>query len=122
MLGLLLGLPLLLAGGRLRRCGDAWALVLAPSSERSPAWTRALRLRALVLGECILAWQDDELAQMQVHELVHVAQYRRWGVFFLPAYAAASLHAGLRGGRAYRDNAFEREARRLAGENSRPFA
>ena len=37
-------------------------------------------------------------------------QCERWGPLFLPAYLLASLAVYLRGGRAYRDNPFEREA------------
>ncbi len=51
---------------------------------------------------------DDRLLE---HELVHVRQYERWGILLWPAYAVASLWAKLRGGDAYRDNHFERQAR-----------
>ena len=46
------------------------------------------------------------------HEYTHVKQYRRWGMFFLPAYFGASLLALLRHGpkNAYSMNVFEREA------------
>jgi hypothetical protein len=77
------------------------------------AWPRRLgfRHRAMTLGHVVLSIDavDDELL---AHELVHVAQYERLGPLFLPAYAAASLLALARGGDAYRDNAFEVEARR----------
>ena len=43
------------------------------------------------------------------HELVHVAQWRRWGPLFLPAYALLPLPAGL----AYCRWHFEREAYRV---------
>ena len=51
------------------------------------------------------------LAWSRTHERVHVAQYERWGPFFLPAYVAASLWAFARGGDFYLDNVFERAAR-----------
>ena len=65
----------------------------------------------MTLGHVVLSIDavDDELL---AHELVHVAQYERLGPLFLPAYAAASLLALVRGGDAYCDNAFEVEARR----------
>jgi hypothetical protein len=50
------------------------------------------------------------------HELVHFAQARKWGPFFLPAYGLASLWLFLRKKDAYWDNPFEVEARKLTGE------
>jgi hypothetical protein len=44
------------------------------------------------------------------HELVHVRQYERWGVLFIPAYLLCSLVLWLTGRDPYRDNPFEREA------------
>jgi hypothetical protein len=43
---------------------------------------------------------------------MHVRQYERWGPFFPLLYLLASFEALIRGGDAYRDNRFEREARR----------
>ena len=43
-------------------------------------------------------------------ERVHVAQYERWGPFFVPAYFAACAVAWVRGHNAYFDSHFEREA------------
>lgn len=65
---------------------------------------------ALTLGHVVLGRDAEALHRTRRHERVHVAQYERWGPFFLPAYALASLIAVLSGRRAYRDNAFEREA------------
>jgi len=65
---------------------------------------------ALTLGHVVLGASSAALAATRVHERVHVAQCEGWGPLFLPAYAIASLWARLRGGDAYRDNAFEREA------------
>lgn len=48
------------------------------------------------------------------HELVHVRQYERWGIAFWPAYLLSSLWVRIRGGNAYWDNPFERQARRGA--------
>jgi hypothetical protein len=65
---------------------------------------------AITLGRWILAWRaldDAELA----HELVHVRQWQRFGLRFIPRYLRASWLASRReGGDAYRDNRFEREA------------
>ena len=65
---------------------------------------------AMTLGHVILGRNLECLARCRDHEHVHVRQYERWGPLFLPAYAVASVVAGMRGGNMYRDNAFEREA------------
>lgn len=65
---------------------------------------------ALTLGHVVLGQDEQSLATSRVHERVHVTQYERWGIAFLPAYALASLFALLAGGDAYRDNRFERAA------------
>ena len=69
---------------------------------------------AMTLGHVVLARDEVALDETRAHERVHVAQCERWGVAFVPAYACASLVAWLRGGDAYFDNRFEREAWRLA--------
>ncbi len=65
---------------------------------------------AMTIGHVILGRDVECLDRCRDHEHVHVRQYERWGPFFLPAYLAASVIAGLRGGDMYRDNAFEVEA------------
>ncbi|HKQ56949.1 MAG TPA: hypothetical protein VJY35_03690 [Candidatus Eisenbacteria bacterium] len=65
---------------------------------------------ALTLGHVVLGTDAATLERSRTHERVHVAQCERWGPFFLPAYALASLGALLRGRDPYRDNPFEREA------------
>ena len=65
---------------------------------------------AMTLGHVVLGQDDECLDRTRRHERVHVRQAERWGPFFLPAYAIASLIAKLRGGHAYHDNPFEREA------------
>jgi hypothetical protein len=71
---------------------------------------------AITLGHVVIACDERVLDETRAHERTHVAQYERWGVCFLPAYAAASIWAAVRGGHYYRDNRFEQEAR--AGEGS----
>ena len=66
---------------------------------------------AITFGHVVLGCDSDALEWSRTHERVHVAQYERWGPFFLPAYVAASLWAFLRGGDFYLDNVFERAAR-----------
>jgi hypothetical protein len=68
---------------------------------------------AFTLGNRILAWRqlgDDELE----HELEHVRQWRRHGVFLPILYLLASWRARRAGGSWYRDNHFEVEARAAA--------
>ncbi|HET9940900.1 MAG TPA: hypothetical protein VFR25_07345 [Candidatus Eisenbacteria bacterium] len=65
---------------------------------------------AMALGHVILATSEEDLARHRDHERVHVRQCERWGPLFLPAYAAASLWAWVRGLDPYMGNAFEREA------------
>jgi hypothetical protein len=65
---------------------------------------------AMTLGHVVLGRDKLLLDLTRAHERVHVRQCERWGPLFLPAYGLASLAALLRGGRAYEDNVFEREA------------
>jgi hypothetical protein len=62
----------------------------------------------------VLARDEAALDETRAHERVHVAQCERWGLLFVPAYLGASALAWLRGGDAYFDNVFEREAWRVA--------
>jgi hypothetical protein len=66
---------------------------------------------AVTLGHTVLGCDARSLARYRGHEHEHVAQYERWGPFFLPAYFAGSLAALVRGGHPYRDNPFEVAAR-----------
>lgn len=104
--GLLLAAGLLLAGGEARRVAGVLEVGLRPG--RGP-WR--LPFEAITLGHVILGRDLATLAALRAHELVHVRQYERWGLFFFVAYPAASLVQLLRGRRAYRDNPFEVEAR-----------
>lgn len=71
---------------------------------------------ALTLGHVVLGQDEESLVSSRIHERVHVEQYERWGIAFLPAYGLASLFALLTGGHAYRDNRFERVAYRRETE------
>ncbi len=71
---------------------------------------------AMTLGHVILGRDAPILDELRDHEQVHVRQAERWGPAFLPAYMAASVLAWRRGGHYYRDNWFERDARRATGE------
>jgi hypothetical protein len=65
---------------------------------------------AMTLGHVVVGKDRRALETSRRHERVHVAQYERWGPFFVPAYFAASLWALARGRHPYFDNVFEREA------------
>ena len=65
---------------------------------------------AITFGHVVLARDQASLDCTRAHERVHVRQYERWGALFVPAYLAAGLWVALRGGHAYFDNPFEREA------------
>ena len=69
---------------------------------------------AMTLGHVVLGRDRNCLDWSREHERVHVRQCERWGPLFLPAYGLASLIVKLRGGDAYRDNPFEREAYAIA--------
>jgi hypothetical protein len=107
---LLLGLTVM-TGGR--------ASLVDGVLEAHGGWVRRALMRlpvgrggvaAVTLGHVVLGTDAAALVLTRAHERVHVAQCERWGPFFLPAYAMASLWALLRGADAYRDNCFEREA------------
>lgn len=65
---------------------------------------------ALTLGHVVLGLNPEALDRSREHERVHVRQCERWGPLFIPAYFVGCGIAKLGGGRAYRDNPFEREA------------
>ncbi|MFO0892099.1 MAG: hypothetical protein U0790_23550 [Isosphaeraceae bacterium] len=71
---------------------------------------------AMTLGHAILGRNASALDLVRDHEQAHVRQVERWGPVFIPAYLFASLLAWRRGRHIYRDNWFERDARRACGE------
>jgi hypothetical protein len=78
-----------------------------------------LGFSAMTLGHVILAVDRSALAQLRMHEHVHVAQYERWGPLFVPAYLLSSLLQLLRGRHPYRENHFERQAYAVTDEHRR---
>ena len=65
---------------------------------------------AITFGHTILAADRETFDRSFEHELVHVRQYERWGVFFVPAYLLASLWLMIRQKDYYRENPFEKPA------------
>lgn len=107
VVGLLAAAALALRGGRAQwREG-----VLEVAPRRALTWPCG----AITLGHVVLASSHGQLEATRAHERVHVAQAERWGPAFIPAYLLASAWMALTGRRAYRDNPFEVQARRLGG-------
>ena len=109
LLGLTIGSIGLLAGARAR--------IRGPVVQFHSGLVRWLIRRllgedilAITLGHTVLGQTEAALDDSHEHELVHVRQFERWGPLMGPAYLLCSLVLWLRGGRAYRDNPFEREA------------
>src|SRR5262245_1412994 len=112
LLGLSLGLAALATGGSSQRVGRVlefhgglldWLLRWVPITGGAAAMT---------LGHVVIARTAADLDRSRVHELIHVAQYERWGPLFVPAYLACSAWLWIRGFDAYLDNPFEEEAYR----------
>ena len=119
VLGLAVGVLGLATGSRVNRqqgtlefCGGR----LGRLATRLPA---PFNFSAITLGHVILATDAVTLSAVRAHERVHVRQYQRWGILFVPAYLASSLLQLLLGRRPYMDNHFEREAYGPAGKGPR---
>lgn len=116
LLGITLGLAAVASGGRGRRIGRVMEYhggVLSNLLRRVPIAGGAA---AMTLGHCVIARTEADLERSRVHELIHVQQYERWGVLFVPAYLACSAWLWLRGYDAYLDNPFEVEAYERSAE------
>jgi hypothetical protein len=114
MLGLSFGAAALVTGGGCQRVGRVlefhggllrWLLMRVPISGGAAAMT---------LGHVVIARTKECLDRSREHELVHVGQYERWGLLFVPVYLGCSAWLWLRGYDAYLDNPFEEEAYRVA--------
>jgi hypothetical protein len=110
LLGIFAGVIGGATGGRMQRVGRvlefhggaiSWLLTRVPIAGGASAMT---------LGHTVLGRTVADLDRTRSHELVHVAQYERWGLFFIPAYLGCSAWLWLRGRDPYWDNPFEREA------------
>lgn len=115
LFGLLLGCLGLLSGGRVQRIGRTlefyggfvvWFLQTAPLVKNA---------RAVTFGHTILGLSREVLADVRSHELVHVRQYERWGLLFVPAYLFWWCVLPWQGKHSYWDNPFEVEAFREEG-------
>lgn len=112
LLGLMLGLLGFVSGGGAQRRGrvlEFYGGAIQKLLGHAPVVRGAA---AITFGHVVLAQTREELDRCRDHELVHVRQYERWGVFFIPAYVLCSLILWARGKHPYRDNPFEIEAYR----------
>ena len=112
LFGLFVALTARASGGALQRVDGVL--------EASGGWpARVLRrgfplsgaVAAITLGHVVVGASLADLEVTRAHERAHVRQFEKWGVLLLLLYPLAGLLAWLRGGDAYRDNAFECEAR-----------
>lgn len=123
LLGLALALSWLALGGRMA-LRDGVLEVTAPArpGRTGRRRRRAALFDAITFGHVVLARSAAAHEALRAHERVHVRQYETWGPLFLVAYPAESLLQAARGRRAYLDNRFEVEARRLSEPAPRSVA
>jgi hypothetical protein len=76
---------------------------------------------AITFGHVVLGVSHSVLARERAHEQAHVRQYERWGALFFPLYLGSSLFQWARGRNPYLDNAFEKQAVRLAAGPVNPI-
>jgi hypothetical protein len=113
-LGLMLGVVALASGGCWQRRGTTIEFDGGLLTRLLAHLPGGPCIMAMTLGHTIVGRDAAALDVARAHEAVHVRQYERWGPLFIPAYVACSAVIWLRGGDAYRDNPFEREAYAIA--------
>lgn len=110
VLGLMLAVVAFLTGASVRR----YRGTLEVTGGRFGSWISRLpsplRFYAVTLGHVIVGVSHDLLIAHREHERVHVRQYERWGILFIPLYGIASLLQYFYGRDPYHGNRFEREA------------
>ena len=110
LFGLILAGIVKVSGGACKRHGNALEASNGAASRLLWLMNPWANIEAITLGHVILARDTDTAARLRTHEHTHVHQYERWGMIFPFAYLASSVIAVIKGGDAYRDNVFEREA------------
>jgi len=108
MVGLIAGILTLSSGGRVQYRRGA----LEFHGGFSRWFADTIGFSAMTLGHVIIGRDPWCLEFCRDHEQAHVRQVERWGAAFIPVYLLASLLAWCQGGHYYRDNWFERDARR----------
>jgi hypothetical protein len=113
LLGLLLALPVLVLRGHVQLIrGPTMAiLVRGPFADWMLSKHPFGAMSAMALGHVIIAEHQGLSSRVLFHELAHVRQATRWGIFFPFAYLASSAWAAIRGRDAYWHNKFEIDAR-----------
>lgn len=114
-LGLAFGVLVMACGGSVRRQDGCIEFSLKRSPSHCGRLLQRLPYRAITLGHVLVAVTSVEMNGLRAHEHVHVRQYEKWGALFGPAYLLSSVWQWVRGRRAYWDNPFEVEARRVSG-------
>ena len=95
-----------------------WGLARLP---QGLTWLpQGCRFSVITLGHVILGVNSPLLDTLRDHEQVHVAQYERWGPFFIQAYLLSSAWQMGCGRCAYRDNYFEKRAYGAVGPSVAP--
>ena len=101
----------LLFGARARVHTGVLEVSLRPRSAGLAKVIAGVPFSAITFGHVVVARNEKELADLRVHERVHVCQYEAWGPLFLLAYPTESFIQLLLGRHPYRDNRFEVSAR-----------
>lgn len=112
----------IVCGGRIARFHRGAIDLVAPARGPLAFFFHRFGVHAFTWGAAIV-YRDDRLLgdlRLCLHERVHVKQCLVLGPLMVIAYPLASLWQTLRGGRAYRDNWFERQARRGETTSERP--
>ncbi len=115
LIGLLLGLATVLAGGQVRWTRQAVEFSGGILPRLFRCLPRGRFIRAMTLGHTILGVDQATLELVRRHEWAHVEQFERWGILMGPAYLAMSLVVWLKGCDPYWDNPFECQARLREG-------
>lgn len=100
-----------LVGTQVQRVSGVLEVSLVPRGAVLCKAVTCLPFSAITFGHVVIACSAKQQAALRAHERVHVAQYERWGVFFLVAYPLESLFQWSLGRRPYLDNRFEVAAR-----------
>ena len=113
IVGLLLALPIVLIRGQFQliRIPTVALLVRGPCADWMLSRHPFGAMTAMALGHVVIAEHQGLSSRVLIHELAHVRQAARWGIFFPFAYLASSAWAALRGRDAYWHNRFEIAAR-----------
>jgi hypothetical protein len=116
-LGILFGLVFIGLGGRMQVVAGVAEFHGGSAGRFFASRPHPFCFGAMTLGHVILGTCQKQLTALRTHEHVHVRQYEKWGMFFLPAYALSSLWEVGHGRNGYRNNYFERQAYALADQS-----